>query len=298
MATLCPVWVTRETVFLERNKGMVKNMSNSSKSGKSKRNTILPVIAAAAAGVWLYADNTRIDVQEIPAKLNGLPEAFHGFRIAHLSDLHLPNCVCSPEKLAEIVRKTKPDIIAMTGDMIDRFTGFDARGLRLVTQMLAKIAPCFAVIGNHEVKSGVVPEWTNIMKQSGVTVLSGKPAAVKLGDSEIAICGLPDGNPFRLCRNKQHNPVEIVLSHYPENMPRYVSAGLDLVLSGHAHGGQWRFAGRGLISPGEGLFPIYTNGLYAENRTKMIVSRGLRSGIPIRIFNAPHIPVVILEQKL
>jgi predicted MPP superfamily phosphohydrolase len=135
------------------------------------------------------------------------------------------------------------------------------------------------------------------MKQFGITVMTGKAVAVRRGDARIHICGLPDGNVLRLCSPQEDDPVEIVLSHYPEYMRHYVSAGLDLVLCGHAHGGQWRFAGRGLISPGEGLFPKYTSGLYVENNTRMVVSRGLRNGVPVRIFNAPHLPVVILKQK-
>ncbi|NLN81213.1 MAG: metallophosphoesterase [Clostridiales bacterium] len=264
---------------------------------RRKRNIALSVFAAAAAGLCLYADNKRIDVQEIPVKLAGLPKAFNGFRIAHLSDLHLPNCACNPLKLAEIVKRIKPDAIALTGDLVDRFTYFDADGLSAVTKMLADIAPCFAVVGNHEVKSGVVPEWAGILKRSGVTVLSGKPTEVRRGEDRIIFWGLPDGNPFRLYRSGTEDDIEVVLSHYPENIQQYVSAGLRLVLTGHAHGGQWRFAGRGLISPGEGLFPKFTSGLYVVNNTKMIVSRGLRNGIPVRIFNSPHIPVVVLQKE-
>ncbi|HBT64928.1 MAG TPA: phosphoesterase [Ruminococcaceae bacterium] len=261
---------------------------------KNKRNILLPAIAASLAGIGLYADNKRVNIEEIPIKLNGLPDAFNGFRIAHISDLHLPNCVRSPQKLSELVRKIRPDMIALTGDLVDRFSYFDADGLQLVAAKLADIAPCYAVIGNHEVKSGVVNEWTNILRQSGVTVLNVNPVCIQRGESKIALRGLPDGSTAGLFRLGSSGLTEIVLSHYPENMQQYASAGLQLVLAGHAHGGQWRLGGKGLISPGEGLFPKFTNGLYTQNGTQMVVSRGLRRGVPVRIFNAPHLPVVVL----
>jgi predicted MPP superfamily phosphohydrolase len=263
-------------------------------NNKNKRRFALSAIFAATAGAFLVADNIRINIEEIHVSLNRLPAAFDDFRIAHLSDLHLPNCVRKPEKLANLIKKIKPHIIALTGDLVDRFTRFDADSLRCLAHSLAAIAPCYAVIGNHEVKSGVVSQWTSIMKAAGVTVLDKNPVKILRGEAEISLCGLPDGNTVGLW-SLDSDTINIILSHFPENFSQYADAGLDLVLSGHAHGGQWRLGRRGLISPGEGFFPKYTSGLYTLNSTKMVVSRGLRNGIPVRIFNSPHIPVVILK---
>ena len=177
---------------------------------------------------------------------------------------------------------------------MDRFADFDAEGLSVLASGLAKIAPCYAVIGNHEVKLGVVDEWVKILKNAGITVLGKSPVFIRRGDSDITLYGLPDGDVTGL-PELDYEVVNIVLSHYPEKMLHYSEAGFDLVLSGHAHGGQWRLGKHGLISPGEGFFPKYTSGLYHRKNTKMVVSRGLRKGIPVRILNSPHIPVVILK---
>lgn len=254
----------------------------------------LSAAAAAALGALLVADNVRINIEKIQVSLKRLPCEFDWFTIAHLSDLHLPNCARKPEKLVEIVEKIKPDIIALTGDLVDRFAAFDAEGLTVLANGLAKIAPCYAVIGNHEVRLGVVGEWARILKDAGITVLGKSPVFIRRGESEITFYGLPDGEISGL-PELDFDGVNIVLSHYPENMLHYADAGFDLVLSGHAHGGQWRLGRRGLISPGEGFFPKYTSGLYYRKNTKMVVSRGLRRGIPVRILNSPHIPVVILK---
>ncbi|HHV50354.1 MAG TPA: metallophosphoesterase [Clostridiales bacterium] len=254
----------------------------------------LSAAAAAAIGALLVADNVRINIEKIQVSLKRLPFEFDGFSIAHLSDLHLPNCARKPDKLVDIVEKIKPDIIALTGDLVDRFADFDAEGLSVLASGLAKIAPCYAVIGNHEVKLGVVDEWVKILKNAGITVLGKSPVFIRRGDSDITLYGLPDGDVTGL-PELDYEVVNIVLSHYPEKMLHYSEAGFDLVLSGHAHGGQWRLGKHGLISPGEGFFPKYTSGLYHRKNTKMVVSRGLRKGIPVRILNSPHIPVVILK---
>ena len=265
-------------------------MSKNSKKGRLVRSAVL----TAALGALLVADNIRVEVEKIQVDLDKLPAEFNGFCIAHLSDLHLPNCVRRPDRLVEVVRKINPDIIALTGDLVDRFSRFDAEGLRSLAQGLAGIAPCYAVTGNHEIMSGAVGEWASILKSAGVTVLGKSPVYIRRGEAEISLVGLPDGRVFGLT-DYEKGTVMVALSHYPENISEYADFGFDLVLSGHAHGGQWRLGRRGLVSPGQGLLPKYTSGLYAARDTKMVISRGLRNGVPIRIFNSPHIPVVILK---
>ncbi|HOB36068.1 MAG TPA: metallophosphoesterase [Candidatus Avimonas sp.] len=265
-------------------------MSKNSKKRRLARSAVL----AAALGALLVADNIRVEVEKIQVDLDKLPAEFNGFCIAHLSDLHLPNCVRRPDRLVEVVRKINPDIIALTGDLVDRFSRFDAGGLRALAQGLAGIAPCYAVTGNHEMMSGAVGEWNSILKSAGVTVLGKSPVLIRRGEAEISLVGLPDGRVYGLT-DYEKDAVCVALSHYPENIAEYADFGFDLVLSGHAHGGQWRLGRRGLVSPGQGLLPKYTSGLYAAGDTKMVVSRGLRNGVPVRIFNSPHIPVVILK---
>ena len=98
---------------------------------------------------------------------------------------------------------------------------------------------------------------------------------------------------------EQTEDFTLVLSHRPETFQAYVENKLDVVFAGHAHGGQFRIPGvGGLVAPGQGLFPTFTSGLYEDNGTNMIVSRGLgNSIIPIRIFNTPEIIVVTLKNE-
>ncbi len=250
-------------------------------------------VALAAAGFIM--DNRRVDAEELTVRLPALPAGLDGLRIVHLSDLHYPKCARSPQALAALVEELEPDLIALTGDLIDRRETFDRAELAETAERLAAIAPCYAVAGNHEFRAGVFDEWKAILTENGVTVLDDEWAVFTRDGGALLLGGLTHGEPDSL---PEKGGCRVVLSHYPENLPAYAEAGYELVLSGHAHGGQVRIFGQGLFSPGEGLFPRYTSGLYRSEATRMVVSRGLRSGwMPPRVGNVPHLPVVVLEAE-
>ncbi|HIZ20065.1 MAG TPA: metallophosphoesterase [Firmicutes bacterium] len=247
--------------------------------------------AAAAGAAYFVAENRRVESPEIPVPLPGLPGGMEGLRIAHLSDLHFPHCARPPRELAALVRRLHPDLIVLTGDLIDRADTFSPAVLAETGRRLAAIAPCYAVPGNHEFRAGLVKEWTALLTGAGVRVLGEEWVRLTRRGGSLWLGGLPYGRPIP----PPGEGNRLVLSHYPENFPAYAAKGYDLVLTGHAHGGQFRFGGRGLYSPGEGLFPRYTSGLYALGGSRMVVSRGLRSGwMPPRLGNPPHLPVVVL----
>lgn len=173
---------------------------------------------------------------------------------------------------------------------------------------IADTYQCFYVSGNHEFWSGRASEHKGILRSYGVTVLEGDRANVTIRGQEIVVVGIddPDGGQMRF-ENQMNSlsallPPEsytILLSHRPEIFECYIELDVDLVLCGHAHGGQWRIPlilRNGLLAPNQGLFPKYTDGIHIANDTTMIVSRGLSQFAPQipRIFNPPELVVVNL----
>lgn len=250
--------------------------------------------AAVLAAACFVRENLGVEIQEIPVLVPRLPKGMEGLRIVHLSDLHLPRCARSVPELAGMVRRLRPGMIVLTGDLVDRADNFRPAELADAGRRLAAIAPCYAVAGNHEFRTGLFREWADILGRAGVQVLDGRWVRFSRRGDSLWLGGLTRGEPAASPKGR----CRLALSHYPENFPAYAQQGYDLVLCGHAHGGQFRLGSQGLFSPGEGLFPRYTSGLYSLGKTRMVVSRGLRSGwMPPRLGNPPHIPLVILQGK-
>ena len=225
-------------------------------------------------------------------------------RLTVISDLH--SCAYG-SGLLENVAETNPDAVVFAGDIFDdRLPDDNAR------QFIAKVArryPCFYVSGNHEYWSERIDGMKAWLRKSGVTVLEGACQTLTLKETPIDICGVDDptymldeqwlGQLKRADRQSDPSHVRILLSHRPERVAAYEKFAFDLVLAGHAHGGQWRipFAGRGCYSPDQHFFPKYVDGRYTlANGSEMFVSRGLaRESTPLpRLFNPPEIMVVEL----
>jgi predicted MPP superfamily phosphohydrolase len=229
--------------------------------------------------------------------------------IVFLSDLHSCTYGKSQQGLIQQIHKQKPDLVLMSGDIADDVLP-DSR----VTELLDGIAnqyPCYYVTGNHEFWSGRVDEQKDMFRAYGVTVLEGNGEEISVNGQHLFIGGIDDpdvgGELFDsqlktvsgLIRTERYS---ILLSHRPELFERYANYAFDLVLSGHAHGGQWRIPlilPNGLFAPNQGWFPKYTTGIHEMNDTKMLVSRGLSresTRIP-RIFNPPELVVIHLVPK-
>lgn len=230
-------------------------------------------------------------------------------KIVLLTDLHSCAYGKSQQELLGRIDKQNPDLILMSGDIAD-----DVLPDERVVQLLEGIAntyPCYYVTGNHEFWSGRVNEQKDIFRAYGVTVLEGDCEDVSVNGQHLSICGVDDPEIGKEIFDKQLETVSglintkkysILLSHRPELFGLYASFDYDLVLSGHAHGGQWRIPlilPYGLFAPDQGWFPEYTDGFYEKNDTKMLVSRGLSresTRIP-RIFNPPELVVIHLIPK-
>ena len=264
-----------------------------------KKRWILLILAVLIG--WTLWANTAIEVNEWVIDSGKLPESFDGFRIAQVSDLHNAEFGVENEKLLALLAECGPDIIVLTGDLVDSSKTDIAVALDFAERS-TEIAPCYYVSGNHEAASGQWPELQQGLTAAGVTILQDGGITLERDDGQITLIGLSDpsfgADSARILEDWTGGEnYTILLSHRPELLRFYAGYGIDLVFSGHAHGGQFRipFVG-GLVAPGQGFFPEYDSGLYHSGTTAMLVSRGLgNSIIPIRINNRPEIILAVLK---
>lgn len=249
--------------------------------------------AALSAGLWLYQENTSVEVEPLPVALSGLPAAFRGFKIAVVSDVHLPRGGVSSARLSRLVALQRPDVIVLPGDLTNSYADFDREGLTDLGRRLAAVAPCYAVAGNHELRFGRTGEYARLLERAGVRVLRDGWTLLERAGETLTLYGMERKRPRPLPASCPR-PV-IALAHQPQWLYLYEAAGWDLVISGHAHGGQVRLIGQGLYAPGQGMLPPFTSGLYRRGDTQMAVSRGLgNSTFSLRFGNRLHLPVLVL----
>lgn len=261
--------------------------------------------------VW---QNNHITTTQIDYTNPNIPDEFNGYTIVQISDLHNKEFGKNQEYLLNKIRAVTPNIIVVTGDLIDR-RKYDLDTAIKFINGAAEIAPVYYVSGNHEAWSGDYENIKEKLLNCGVQILDDSKAELIKNDAVIEILGLSD--PGFLTSNymdgtniskleesladlSDDSVFQILLSHRPELFDLYASENIDIIFSGHAHGGQFRipFIG-GLVAPDQGLFPKYTSGMHTQNRSTLIVSRGLgNSIIPIRIFNRPEIVVLTLQNDM
>jgi predicted MPP superfamily phosphohydrolase len=257
------------------------------------------------AAALIYDSNFRIDVDEYQLNYADLPPSFDGFRVVSLSDVHAAQFGKDNRKLIDAVWGAKPDIIAITGDLIDSYGQLGI--IDTLVGGLLEIAPVYYVTGNHEWDSGDVKNLLSLLEQRGATVLRNEYTRLTRGGGAIVLAGTDDPNgpadmktPSELIgdiRSAEGERFIVVLEHRNNHLGLYASLGVGLVVCGHAHGGIVRLPFTdGLMGPSRELFPTYTSGVYAEGATKMLVSRGVgnHTGFP-RFLNNPHIPVAVLR---
>lgn len=264
--------------------------------------------------IWTVWSNKALMVSTISISSSHIPAAFSGFRIAQVSDLHNSEFGKNNTELLKLLSESRPDIIAITGDLID--ANHTDVGIALgFAQESVRIAPTYYVTGNHEATCSQYGDLKAGLEEAGVIVLEDEAISLERGGETIALLGLADpdfmvkGDMFgevpAMVSTKLKNLIgdesgyTILLSHRPELFETYVDGGIDLVFSGHVHGGQFRlpFIG-GLVAPNQGLFPKYDAGLYTDGGTSMVVSRGIgNSIIPFRFNNRPEIVLVELNAK-
>ena len=238
------------------------------------------------------------------------PKSEIPLRVAFISDLH--SCLYGGEdqsELIEAVRAQNPDMILFGGDIFDSRRMPDSGAITLLKALGSEFS-CYYVSGNHEVRHKKLDYYKEIVDSCGIKVLDGYNTKIAIS----AVSGTPDiygfddvtaydDLPEQLAHIEEttgnyhfSESFNVLLIHRPEHFEHYAELGFDLVLCGHAHGGQWRIPGvlNGLYSPGEGFFPKYAGGLYEKDGTTMIVSRGLAKELtPLpRIFNRPELVII------
>ena len=262
---------------------------------------------------FIYVDsNTRLVTTEYELAYANLPEAFDGFRIVMLADLHGAELGSNNEKLIEAVREAKPDIITINGDLIDRYQAskpverqFEIAE-KLVTQ-LVEIAPVYYVTGNHEWDSGMVRPLLAMLEEHTVDVLQNKYRRITIDNDSVILAGVDDpGGPADMIKpeefidsiyDNENVDFMIVMYHRNYSLPMYSRLGVDLVLSAHSHGGMIRLPFTdGLIGPQLEFLPTYTSGVYTRGNTNMVVTRGLGNHLGwTRFLNNPQVVVVELR---
>ena len=260
----------------------------------------------------VVAGNYDIETYKYNVKSEKIPESFDGFRIVQVSDLHNAEFDRNNSTVLEPIFNSRPDIIVITGDMIDS-GNTDVQVAISFAEKAVNIAPVYYINGNHEAR---MPKEYNKLKQglikAGVTILENDSVDITIGEDTITLIGIDDpAFPMELVDDTveqniahqlqniipENDNYKVLLAHKPHYFDVYAGKA-DLVLSGHAHGGQFiiPFVG-GFIAPGQGLFPKYYEGSYIQENTEMIVSRGIgNSIIPFRINNKPQIVIAELTK--
>lgn len=278
-----------------------------------KRWICAAVILLIAIVGWIAWGNTALQITRIVYRSASLPEDFDGWRIAQISDLHDAELGKDHSKLLAALRRVQPDMIAITGDILDANRMDMEKSLSFAKQA-AEIAPTYYVNGNHEalLDKADYARLVGQMYEYGITVLEDEAVAIERGEANIALIGLNDiGHLEAGCVDEkitamqaalerllsQNSGFSIVLSHRPELIDTYAQTNADMVFSGHAHGGQFRLPWiGGLFAPGQGPLPQYDAGLYQVGKTALVVSRGIgNSSFPFRFNNRPELVVVELK---
>lgn len=273
-----------------------------------KTHPIESSLVALAIGIlvafvtWIIWSNRAVQLTKI--SING---EIKGLKIAHISDFHNAKFKNNNKKLLTLISNANPDIIAITGDLIDSRHTNVQNSIDLVSN-LVEIAPCYYVPGNHESR---IPKEYNELKTAlnslGITVLEDEKITLEKDGKSYTLLGIRDPM-FEIPKDsleksksviakklttltEDGESYKILLSHRPEAFCEYVSADINLTLTGHAHGGQAQipFIG-GLIAPNQGFFPKYSEGLHQKKNTSMVISRGLGNSLcPLRFNNRPEV---------
>ena len=271
---------------------------------------LLFILVTALFTLWLFWANKALTTREFIITDEKIPSSFDGFKIAHVSDLHNESFGSGNEKLLTLIEEANPDIIALTGDIIDS----SRENIRVVVEFMTKateIAPVYYITGNHEPRSVESNTLLNFIEEIGVKMLDNESIPLTRKEDSISLYGINDPSfaadyffeeehvaSSLLERLEKKDGFSILLSHRPEFFNLYTEYGFDLVLSGHAHGGQFRFPFTGgLYAPGQGFLPEYESGLYQDGETSMVVSRGLgNSTFPLRFNNRPEVIFITLKE--
>ena len=282
-----------------------KTKKEKSKNTKKQKCIKLAITLIIVIALILFCNfqNKHLETTNYTYEAEQLGADLEGYRIVQISDLHNAKFGKNNKRLIDKIRECDPDMIVLTGDLVDSNHTNVNRAVQFVNEIV-KICPVYYVTGNHEywLETSEYDELMTGLTGAGVVILDDQAVEISRGNAKFRLVGLDDRSlsdgTLGILLNDE-SEFTVVLAHEPQYLARYASTGVDLVLSGHAHGGQFRlpFVG-GIVAPDQGFFPEYTAGEYYMGSTEMIVSRGLgNSVIPVRLFNYPEIVCVELVGK-
>lgn len=252
--------------------------------------------------LFLEYQNKHLVVDNFIVQSEKISDDLNGFKIVQISDLHNANFGRDNDKLLTLIKIQNPDIVVITGDFVDSNHTNINKALEFAKKV-QEICPTYYITGNHEywLDEKDLDILLSGLRARGITILENECVNIDKNNSSFILVGLDDRNlsDNTLAKILQDHKGEftVVLAHEPQYISNYSREKVDLVLSGHAHGGQFRLPLiGGVVAPDQGFNPQYTDGEYKINDTTMIVSRGLgNSIIPVRLFNYPEIVCVELK---
>jgi predicted MPP superfamily phosphohydrolase len=252
---------------------------------------------------YIYFDLNFTKVQYVDIKSDKL-QGEDKLKILQISDFHDNKSIRIRNKILTSIKELKPDIIVLTGDIIDSSMGkFD--NVNKFIEEIVKINPnVYFISGNHEWSGGYNIRFTQGLKSRGITILNNTNRVVKINNTEINLCGIDDYYTRSYRLDSAFNGIDgrnftVLLSHAPDIIFKYKDIPADLILSGHTHGGQVRLPFIGaLVAPGQGFFPKYNKGLYKlDNRTLLYIDSGVgTTAVPIRFCNRSQISFITIKK--
>ena len=273
------------------------------------------ILLAFLGFIEVKVSNNLVKAKKYTVKNSKIPSNFNNFKIVHITDVHSKIYGENNSKIKELIDKINPNIIVMSGDIIDQRTGKVRDFIQMYEDIYRKY-PTFYSIGNHErkLKYSLYKSYLQQLREIGVHVLLNEKENFNIGEQYIVINALKfraNMQPKVLTEEKFEKQVRfmkdklepidkikfnILIAHDAENFKMYEKLGVDLIFSGHIHGGIVRFGKVGLLSPRRKLFPKYAYGKNKINNTVMITSSGLGSAsVKTRLFNRPEIVEVTLK---
>ena len=272
------------------------------KGQKVKKAAVRVLALLLALTAFLWWSHNSLQVEQFTLQSSHLPSPFHGLRIVQLSDLHGRQFGKDNRRLIKAVQEQKPDMIAVTGDLLDE-EHREVDSILPLMKALVETAPTYYITGNHEWAAHIVPELTEKLESVGVRCLRNEFEPIEKLGCRIVVAGVDDPNgpadqktPQQLAaelKRRYEGNFWLLLAHRNVDYYEYAGLGADLILTGHAHGGVIRLPGTdGLVGPRLEWFPTWTDGIYLDFATPMFVSRGLGG---FRLFNRPQVAVLELK---
>ena len=273
-----------------------------------KKTKIIIITLLAAIVILLIACDNRLKIVNYEFQTD---KVCGEVKIALVTDLHCCLYGENQSQLIDAIGGYAPDAVLLCGDIFDDV--YVNENGHILIDDISKKYKTYYVSGNHEWWSHKMYEYFEYLELAGVNVLRGGSDLLTVGDSTVVISGIDDPevdeyDNLALTYEEQLDAVgsslnsdyyNVLLTHRPENVSMYFEYDFDLVLSGHAHGGQGSipFILNGLYAPHQGFFPKYAGGLYDFDGRSFIVSRGLSKENTIlpRIFNRPELVFITLD---